>query len=350
MPFDWIRYDALASRPSAASKDVAVQSGKHSATTWSGTPLGVALPRDTQEHVAPRRPRFDRRSTEARQALLFLLPGVALVLLTFVYPVYRLVRLSLYQSLGSLSLYVGLDNYGLVLDDPAFRAGVRNNLLLMACVPVMVAVALFFALLLYERRRSAPLYRFVLFVPYLVSIPVSGITFSALLTQRGAVNTLLEGASLGMLSRDWLGDPSIALFSVGAVIVWRESVLGIVLFVARMLSLSPEPLEAATIDGASRWRAHWDVTLPQLRGIVGFFVVVSAITVAVWTFSYVFVMTNGGPGNATLTADLYVYQNAFATSQMNLAAAASTLILAAAVAAMALVALVGRVRRRGEPA
>lgn len=105
------------------------------------------------------------------------------------------------------------------------------------------------------------------------------------------------------------------------------------------------------VDGATRWRAHWDVTLPQLRGIIGFFAITSVITVAVWTFSYVFVMTNGGPGNATMTADLYIYQNAFAVSQMNLAAAAATVVLVAAVLVVALAALLPRLmRRRGEAA
>ena len=104
----------------------------------------------------------------------------------------------------------------------------------------------------------------------------------------------------------------------------------LVLFAARLLSLPTEPLEAAQVDGASRWRAHWNVTLPQMSGIVGFYAITSVITIAVWTFSYVFVMTNGGPGNATMTADLYIYQNAFTVAQMNLAAAAAPVVGVAA--------------------
>jgi ABC-type sugar transport system permease subunit len=273
------------------------------------------------------------------QALLFLLPALALVGFTFIYPVYSLIRMSLFQSLGDLSLYVGFDNYAVVLSDPLFRTSIRNNLVLMACVPIMIVIALVLALLLYEQRKAAPLYRFILFTPYIISITVSGIAFSAMLTRNGALNQMLEAAGLGFLRQDWLGDPKIALLSVGAVIIWRESVLGVVLFSARPLTLSTEPLEAAMVDGADRWRAHWAVTLPQMRGIIGFYAITSIITVAVWTFSYVFVMTNGGPGNATMTADLYIYQNAFAVAQMNLAASAATVVLVAAIGILAVSAL-----------
>ena len=321
---------------------------KDPTSAWSGRLPRSAVARERQAGASGTvGARPGGRASEARSALLFLTPGLALVLLTFVYPVYRLVRLSLEQSLADLTLFVGIDNYRLVLTDPVFRTGVRNNLLLMACVPAMVAVALVFAVLLFEQRRSSPFYRFVLFAPYVVSIPVSGIAFSAMLTKNGALNSLLGGIGLDALKHDWLGNPRLALVSVGAVIVWRESALGIVLFFARMLSLAPELLDAATIDGASRWRAHRDVTLPQLRGVTGLFIITSVITLAVWTFSYVFVMTNGGPGNATLTADLYVYQTAFATSQMNLAAAASTLILLATILALVGIVLARKAAPRG---
>jgi ABC-type sugar transport system permease subunit len=281
----------------------------------------------------------------SRTAFLFLLPSLLLVGLIFVYPVYSLLRMSLFQSLGSLSLYVGLDNYRVALHDPLFLTSVRNNLVLMICVPVMIVIALALALLLFEQRKAAPLYRFFLFVPYIISITVSGIAFSAMLTRNGALNQMLEAVGLGALRQDWLGDPKIALFSVGGVIIWREAVLGVVLFSARLLTLSTEPLEAAMTDGASRWRAHWNVTLPQMRGIIGFYAITSVITVAVWTFSYVFVMTNGGPGNATMTADLYIYQNAFTVAQMNLAAAAATLVLGGAIAVVAISGLISSLRR-----
>jgi ABC-type sugar transport system permease subunit len=322
---------------------VANESGS---TLALGQSPGVRVPRPGASTTSHGKHSSRRWSGNTWYALAFLLPSLVLVGLIFIYPVYSLIRMSLVQSLGSFTLYVGLDNFRIALNDPLFLTSVRNNLVLMICVPVMIVIALALALLLFEQRKAAPLYRFFLFVPYIISITVSGIAFSAMLTKNGALNQMLEAAGLGMLAQDWLGDPRIALLSVGAVIIWREAVLGVVLFSARLLTLSTEPLEAAMVDGANRWRAHWDVTLPQMQGIIGFYAITSVITIAVWTFSYVFVMTNGGPGAATMTADLYIYQNAFTVAQMNLAAAAATLVLIAAVAVILAAGLISRLKSR----
>ena len=112
-----------------------------------------------------------------------------------------------------------------MLDDPLFRTSVRNNLVLMACVPVMIVMALVLALLLSEQRKAAPLYRFILFTPYIISITVTGIAFSAMLTKNGALNQMLSGRARRVAS-GLAGGPEIALFSVGGVIIWREAVLG----------------------------------------------------------------------------------------------------------------------------
>jgi ABC-type sugar transport system permease subunit len=124
----------------------------------SSLAIGRPLPGVSRGARSPRRTRGT-----GWQALIFLLPALLLVGLIFIYPVYSLVRMSLFQSLGIMSLYVGFDNYHVVLSDPLFLTSIRNNLVLMACVPIMIAVALFLALLLFVQRKAAPLYRFILF-------------------------------------------------------------------------------------------------------------------------------------------------------------------------------------------
>jgi ABC-type sugar transport system permease subunit len=111
------------------------------------------------------------------------------------------------------------------------------------------------------------------------------------------------------------------------VIVWKEVGLGVVLFLARLMSVEEELFDAAKIDGANWWQLQWYVTIPQLAMVIEFFSVVSVITMLSWVFSYVYVMTGGGPGQATTVTELYVYLMGFRYNQMNLASAVSVLLL-----------------------
>jgi ABC-type sugar transport system permease subunit len=101
----------------------------------------------------------------------------------------------------------------------------------------------------------------------------------------------------------------------------------VILFLARLLSLPQNVFDAARVDGAGWFRTQWHVTLPMMRSIIGFYLVIEAITLMSWVFSYVFVMTGGGPGQATQVTETYIYQNAFTSDIPWLAAAAATLLL-----------------------
>ena len=120
------------------------------------------------------------------------------------------------------------------------------------------------------------------------------------------------------------------------VIVWKEAGFGIVLFLARLLSL-PRTSEAARIDGAGFFRLHRHITIPQLRSVIPFYVVIEAITMVSWVFNYVYVMTNGqgGPGNSTMVTELYIYQTAFQYNSPELAAAAAMMLFSVLVAIFA---------------
>jgi ABC-type sugar transport system permease subunit len=129
------------------------------------------------------------------------------------------------------------------------------------------------------------------------------------------------------------------------VIIWKEVGFGVVLFLARLLSLPSETFEAARIDGARFWRLHRFVTVPQLANVIAFYVVVEAITMVSWVFNYVYVMTNGqgGPGDATMVSELYIYQTAFQFQAPEVAAAAAAILFAAT---LVLIVLFFRVQRR----
>lgn len=270
-------------------------------------------------------------------------PAALTILFVFGYSLYQLFAESL-QYKGS---WAGIDNFKLVLTDPLFRTAIWHNTLLLLVVPVLLVLSLALAILLFETKRGLRGYRATLFFPYILPIPVVGVVFGQLLQLNGGLNKALEAVGLGGLASDWLGDPSRALWTMAAIIVWKEVGFGIVLFLARLLSLPAEVFEAARLDGAGFFRLHRHVTIPQLRSLVLFYIVNEAIVMVSWVFNYVYVMTNGqgGPGTSTVVSELYIYRSAFADQSPELAAAAAVMLFAAT-----LVLIVGffRLHRSGE--
>lgn len=274
--------------------------------------------------VGARRPRGD-----GLLPYLLLLPAVLVVGLVFAYPlvvIFRYARQTVGQGLIP-TVDVGLDNVRFVLEDAIFRDAIRHNVLLFACVPVLVGLAALLAALVHERLPGWRVHRFVLFLPYVLAIPVVGVIFSYLLELNGGLNEALRGVGLGALAQDWLGQPSWALAAVGAVIVWKELGFGVILFLARLSSAEQDLYDAARVDGAGFWGVFRHVTVQHLRPAIEFFTVVEVINMLSWVFAYIYVMTAGGPQNSTVVAEWYIYGNAFANNQIGLAAAAAVLLL-----------------------
>ncbi len=258
---------------------------------------------------------------------LYLAPALVMLLAVFGYPVVRLIILSLQRPQGGVPIFVGLGNYQLLFRDDVFLQAVSNNLKLLLTVPVTVGLALVLAVFLFERIKGWRLYRMTLFLPYLLPIAAVGLVFSYIFQLSGVLNDFLNAVGAGALAQDWLGSTSLALPTVMFVIIWKEVGFGVVLFLARLMSVEEELFDAARVDGANWWQLQRHVTVPQLATVIEFFTVISIITVLSWVFGYVFVMTSGGPGNATMVTELYVYLMGFRYNQMNLAAAVSVLLL-----------------------
>ena len=261
------------------------------------------------------------------EAWLYLAPLFLVLALVFAYPLVRLAMISLQRTVGGKTVFVGLTNYRSLFRDDVFHQAVRNNLTLLICVQIMVFAALLLAVLLFERIRGWQLYRTTLFLPYLLPITVVGLIFSYIFQQSGVLNEFLKAVGLGGLAQDWLGSPHWALPTLMFVVIWKEVGFGVVLFLARLMSVEEDLFDAAKIDGANWWQLQLHITIPQLSTIIEFFTVVSVITMLSWVFNYVFVMTGGGPGNATMVTELYVYLMGFRYNQMSIASAVSVLLL-----------------------
>jgi ABC-type sugar transport system permease subunit len=275
------------------------------------------------------------------EPLVWIAPALAVVLFVFGYSIVDLVK----RAFEYKGRWTGLDNFRLTVEDPVFQTALSHNGRLLLAVPVLVALSLLLSVLLFEGLRGWRFHRWAVFLPYALPIPVVGVIFGQLLQLNGVLNRALRAVGLDILALDWLGQPRWALWTMTGVIVWKELGFGVILFLARLLSVPAEIFEAARTDGARFFRLHRRITVPQLAGVIAFYVVVESITMVSWVFNYVYVMTNGqgGPGDSTQVTELYIYQNAFQFEAPEIAAAAATILFAAT---LVLVVLFFRVQRR----
>jgi raffinose/stachyose/melibiose transport system permease protein len=280
---------------------------------------------------------------------LYILPLLALLVFVFGYPLVRIFEFSFKLVRGIDGPWIGFRNYQLILHQDLFWESVRHNLFLLLAVPVMVVWSLLIAIVLYERAKGWKLYRVVLFFPYILAIPIIAVVMKKMFQFSGPVNEVLRWLGLDFLALDWIGSSDVALWTVMLLIIWRESALGIILFLARLLSFDEALIEAAKLDGASWWQRVWYVIVPQMRLVIEFYVVVSVITMLSAVFSYVYMMGGGrgGPGTSTMVVELYIFSALIKTSLPGIASAVSVLLF---LVSLLLIVPLFAVRRRANEA
>jgi ABC-type sugar transport system permease subunit len=262
------------------------------------------------------------------QPYFYVLPLIVLLAFVFGYPIVRIFEFSFKMVRGVDGPWIGLRNYELVLSQGLFWESVLHNLQLLLAIPAMIAISLLVSILLYERLLGWKLYRIIVFIPFILAVPIIAVVMKRMFQFSGPVNEVLRWFSLDFMALDWIGSSNVALWTVMILIIWRESALGIILFLARLMSLDESILEAAKLDGAT-WRQRvWHIIIPQMRGVIEFFAVVSVITMLAAVFAYIFIMGGGrgGPGTATMVIELYIFNALIRTSLPGIAAAASVML------------------------
>ena len=259
---------------------------------------------------------------------LYVAPLVALLLFVFGYPLVRIFEFSFKMVRGIDGPWIGWRNYDLVLHQPLFWESVRHNMLLLLAVPFMVGWSLLIAVVLYERLKGWKLYRVVLFLPYILAVPIIAVVMKKMFQFNGPVNEVLRWLGADFLALDWIGSSDVALWTVMLLIIWRESALGIILFLARLLALDESLIESAKLEGANWWQRLWHVIVPQMKVVIEFYVVVSVITILSAVFSYVFMIGGGrgGPGTSTMVVELYIFNALIRTSLPGIASAVSVML------------------------
>lgn len=216
--------------------------------------------------------------------------------------------------------FIGLKNFmRLVRDDLFFRALFNTGLFLTIHIPLQIVVALFFAELLNRPLKKRGFFRAVYFMPVVVSGVVITILFQQLFAfDTGLINRMIR--NLGGAPVPWLTSPALAMPSIALLATWKNVGLYIVLFLAGLQHIPKHLYEAAELDGANAWQRWWHVTLPMLNPTMVTVVVLSTIG-GFSLFIEPYILTGGGPLNATLSAVLYIYNQAFYFNHMGYAAA-----------------------------
>ncbi len=242
---------------------------------------------------------------------MFVAPAVVLIAVFFLIPIGWSLLLSLQANnlLGS-SHYIGLANYRALAQDPVFRHSVGHTLVYTAIfVPVSVVGALGLAVALNRRIHGIHFYRLAIFIPLVTSTVATGLLFLWLLDPTfGLVNYVLH--LVGIPQQQFLQDPDQALYCIVAITVWGWLGFDVIVYLAALQGIPEDLIEAAEIDGASRFTRFRTIVVPMVSPATLFLVVWSTIN-ALQLFDEIYVTTRGGPLESTTVVVYYLYQQAF---------------------------------------
>lgn len=289
---------------------------------------------------AARRERLQGVGLDLALPYLFLAPSVLIVLGVLVYPLWDGLRAStkLYRY-GNPIADVGFDNYLRLWSDEQFLNSLWVTVRFVALsVSVETVLGLALALFCLREFTGIRLLRTVLIIPMVITPVVVAIVFRLIYASDVGMITVLSQA-MGGSQAEILGDPTKAFLGIVALDIWEWTPLMFLILLAGLQSLLQEPFEAARVDGASAWRIFVDITLPMLRPVLAIGIVLRTID-AFGTFDQVFVLTRGGPGEATRLVSLFGYDTSFKFQQTGYAAAMfvtiGLIVLALALAAVRL--------------
>jgi multiple sugar transport system permease protein len=265
---------------------------------------------------------------KALLAYLFVLPTVAGILVFTAVPVVWSLGLSLFKwDVISPAQFVGLANYHRFAVDPDALISFGNTAIYVVLdVTLQIAVGLILALAMQRRmaRWLRNLFRSAFFLPLITSGAAVSVVMAYLFNKElGVVNYYLSLIGVGPVP--WLDTPGWAMITVVLTSVWQQMGFTFLLFTGGLASISREIMEAADVDGATGWRRLWAITLPMLSPTMLFATVVAVIG-ALQVFTEPTVLTNGGPGNATLTAVMVIYRAAFRALEIGYASAIAALL------------------------
>lgn len=285
-------------------------------------------------------PDWRRRRTPAGVPYALIVPALALYALIVLYPTISgaVYAFTDWRGQAAGTTFIGWDNFTRMFSDVAARAALGNTVLIAAVVTaVQTVLGLALAIALNSALVTRNVLRTLFFAPALLPPVVIAFLWQFILTPSGPLNTVLRGIGLDALAQNWLGDSSIALWTVMGVMIWQNVGMSMVIYLAGLQGIPGELIESASLDGATWWQRLRMITVPLL--IPATTVVMSLILISsLKVFDQVFAMTGGGPGYSTETLSVIMYKEAFVSGRFGYAAAIA-LVLTMIVFAFAMVQL-----------
>ena len=261
----------------------------------------------------------------------FLAPPLLIYLIWVIAPTFYTFYLSVtnWDGITSNLNFIGLDNYRrLILDDPVFRTALANNLIwLLTFITIPLTLGLALAIIFNSNIRGDRFFKVSFYSPMVLSFVVIGLIFAWLYHPRsGLLNATL--LAWGMNARDlpgWLADPNLAIYSIIVAASWRQVGYVMLLYLAGLKNIDPQLLDAAQVDGASGWNLFRYIIFPLLAPVTVIVVVISIID-SLRAFDLVFIMTRGGPANASQVLANFMYIESFHNYQMGYGAAIAVIL------------------------
>ena len=245
---------------------------------------------------------------------LFLIPSLSILFAFLLFPLFWNVYISLHDVSLSTILkewkFVGTKNYVNLFSDPDFYTSLRVTLAFVGgSVVLQFGIGLIMATLLNQHLMGSNIYRAVLIIPWTVSAVITGFSFKFIFDDSfGVINYGLQ--QIGMEPVGWLSDPNMVIWTIVIANTWYGTPFTLLFITAGLFSINPVIYEAALIDGATKFRSFFYITLPMLKP----FIVINLILITMWSINFFdlqLVMTGGGPLFASSTASLYMYKQAF---------------------------------------
>jgi ABC-type sugar transport system permease subunit len=260
---------------------------------------------------------------------LFILPALALIGFIYVNPMIRMFLFSLEgwrylrpQGFNDFKNYVDL------LSTRHFYTTLLNNaIIILGVVPAVTVIALGFAQAIFSKIPGYIFYTFLFFIPVVLPDVVVAQILTAVLNKAGPLNQFFKTVGLGFLAQDWLGASGYSLFSIILSLIWKNIGFALILFLARLTTIDICIYEAAEIDGAKASHKYFLITLPLLASTITVYIVLQVIGLMAFLFSYIHVMTAGGPGYSSTVLEYFIYLNIFKLQEIGKGSAAGVILI-----------------------